>query len=215
MPEYQNEQLLTLWLDGKLTKQQRLAFEQRCVDDKTFAQQIETATLVSAQAQDFSEQEVPLWNMSATFTAPEKAHWWHGQGLSIAMSTLAIVLVLTGFQVRSDGDAVTISFAGKHSNSEIEHLVAEKLQTFQQNQQLVLNNFSQSLQQQQLDASNQLTQYLITSSRKERREDFAELIKFINEQRSDDQLFYARQLNQLQQDIYTNPEQARLNSSNK
>jgi hypothetical protein len=60
--------------------------------------------------------------------------------------------------------------------------------------------------QQQMDASTQLTQYLLGASRKERREDFAELIKYVNEQRGDDQLFYARQLNKLQKDIYAKPE---------
>ncbi|AGH43645.1 hypothetical protein [Paraglaciecola psychrophila] len=36
--------------------------------------------------------------------------------------------------------------------------------------------------------------------------EFAELIKYVNEQRSDDQLFYVYQLNKLQQDICAQPE---------
>jgi dTDP-D-glucose 4,6-dehydratase len=71
---------------------------------------------------------------------------------------------------------------------------------------LALTNYTQTMQQQQMDTSTQLTQYLLGASRKERREDFAELIKYVNEQRGDDQLFYARQLNKLQQDIYANPD---------
>jgi len=69
----------------------------------------------------------------------------------------------------------------------------------------VLTAFTQSLQEQQLSTSTQLTNYLLASSRQERKEDFGELIKFINEQRSDDQVYFARQLNQLQQEIYDAP----------
>jgi hypothetical protein len=216
MPSYQNEQLLGMWLDGQLNEQQRLAFEQRCLDDESFAQQVETANVFNLHAQHYVEQDVPNWDRTLSFDRPEKAPWWHWQGLSglsIALSVVAMVMVLTGFQVKVDEGAVTISFAAKQSNQEIERLVNDKLQQYQQDQQVAMSRFTQSLQQQQLDASGQLTQYLLTSSRKERREDFAELIKFINEQRSDDQLFYARQLNQLQQDIYTNPAQPGLNSS--
>jgi hypothetical protein len=57
------------------------------------------------------------------------------------------------------------------------------------------------MQKQQLQTSTQLTEYLLTSNRQERREDFAELLKFVNQQRYDDQIFYARQLNDLQDEI--------------
>lgn len=218
MPELSNEQLLALWLDGKLSEQQHQVFARRCVEDQQFAEQVETATLLGLKADNFTPQTVPEWNRTATFTASEKTPWWQKSGLtmvSFALSVFAVVLVVSGFQIRSDVNGVTISFASQPTNQSIEKLVDEKLNVFQQNQQLVLHDFSQALQQQQLDTSSQLTQYLLTSSRKERREDFAELIKFVNEQRNDDQLFYARQINQLQQDMYTNPLPTGSNSSDK
>lgn len=100
---------------------------------------------------------------------------------------------------------MTISFAGKKSAVQIDKLVNDKLAEFQQNQQLALVNYTQAVQEQQSDASAQLTQYLLGASRQERREDFAELIKYVNEQRGDDQLFYVRQLNKLQQNLQANP----------
>ncbi|MDP5029337.1 MAG: hypothetical protein NWQ54_21430 [Paraglaciecola sp.] len=216
MPDVTNEQLLALWLDGRLNAQQRLMFEQRCVDDEVFAQQVEAANNITVHAQHFIEQDVPHWDRAASFTEVKNTPWWHWQGLSglsIAMSVAAMLMVVTGLQIKVDDGALTISFADNQSQLQIERLVEDKLQEYKTEQQLAMNRFTQSLQQQQLDASSQLTQYLLTSSRKERREDFAELIKFVNEQRSDDQLFYARQLNQLQQDIYTNPAQSGLNSN--
>jgi hypothetical protein len=208
-----NEQLFGLWVEQQLNEQQQNVFEQRCLDDKTFAKQVETFNMFSMQSEHYQSDEVPSWDRASTFEMPEKAKWWQWQGLptlSFATSMLAIVMVLTGLQVRTDDGAMTISFAGKYreqqSEQEIDKLVDVKLAEFQKTQQLALTNTIQTMQQQQMDASTQLTQYLLGASRKERREDFAELIKYVNEQRGDDQLFYVRQLNKLQQDIYAKPD---------
>jgi hypothetical protein len=210
MPNHDNTNLLGLWLDGKLSEQQRQEFEQRCIEDDAFASQVEAANMVAMQAEQYQSASVPDWNRSATFEAQQNAYWWQWQGLSslsFASSMLAIVMVLSGMQVRVDDGALTVSFADK-SSQQIEQLVNNKLAEFQQNQQLALVNYGQALQQQQLETSTQLTNYLLTSSRKERKEDFAELINFVNQQRGDDQLFYARQLNKLQQTIYDEPNNA-------
>jgi hypothetical protein len=210
MPNHENADLLGLWLDGKLSQQQRQEFEQRCIEDDAFASLVEAANMVGMQAEQYQSETVPAWNRLVTFEQQQKAHWWQWQGLpslSLATSLLAIVMVLSGMQVRVDEGALTISFADK-SSQQIEQLVNNKLAEFQQNQQLALVNYGQALQQQQLETSTQLTNYLLTSSRKERKEDFAELISFVNQQRGDDQLFYARQLNKLQQAIYDEPDNA-------
>jgi hypothetical protein len=211
--ELSNEQLFGLWVEQQLNKQQQNVFEQRCLDDKTFAKQVEMFNMFSMQSEHYQSDEVPSWDRASTFNMPEKIKWWQWQGLptlSFATSMLAIVMVLTGLQVRTDDGAMTISFAGKYreqqSEQEIDKLVDVKLAEFQKTQQLALTNTTQTMQQQQMDTSTQLTQYLLGASRKERREDFAELIKYVNEQRGDDQLFYVRQLNKLQQDIYAKPD---------
>jgi hypothetical protein len=208
MTKLSNEQLFALWTEQQLSQQQRNEFEQRCLEDESFAKQVETFNMFSMQSEHYQTDEVPNWDRSSTFDMPEKAKWWQWQGLptvSFAVSMCAIVMVLTGLQVRTEDGAMTISFAGKQSEQEIDRLVNDRLAEFQKTQQLALTNYTQTMQQQQMDTSAQLTQYLLGASRKERREDFAELIKYVNEQRGDDQLFYARQLNQLQQDIYANP----------
>tara|TARA_R110002167_G_C12538661_1_gene639776 strand:- start:124 stop:786 length:663 start_codon:yes stop_codon:yes gene_type:complete len=208
--ELSNEQLFGLWADQQLNEQQRSEFEQRCIEDQAFAKQVETYNMFSMHSELYHSDEVPSWDRASTFVMPEKSKWWQWQGLptlSFATSMLAIVMVLTGLQVRTDEGAMTISFAGKQSEQEINRLVNDRLAEFQETQQLALTNYTQTMQQQQMDTSTQLTQYLLGASRKERREDFAELIKYVNEQRGDDQLFYARQLNKLQQDIYAKPDQ--------
>lgn len=204
-----NEHLLGLWSEQKLTESQQHEFEQRCLQQEDFAKQVETYNIFALQSEHYHDDEVPNWDRESTFDMPQKAKWWQWQGLptlSFATSMFAIVMVLTGLQVRMDDGAMTISFAGKQSTQEIDRLVNDRLVEFQQAQQVALTEYTQALGQQQMDTSAQLTQYLLGASRKERREDFAELIKYVNEQRGDDQLFYARQLNKLQQNIYAKPE---------
>mgnify|MGYP003625594129 FL=1 len=208
-PELSNQQLFGLWVEEQLSGSQQHEFEQRCVHDKDFAKQVETYNIFAVHSEHYHHDEVPNWDRESTFDMPQKAKWWQWQGLpslSFATSMLAIVMVLTGLQVRMEDGAMTISFADKQSTQEIDRLVDDRLAQFQQVQQLALTEYTQAMGQQQMDASAQLTQYLLGASRKERREDFAELIKYVNEQRGDDQLFYARQLNKLQQDIYAKPE---------
>jgi hypothetical protein len=204
-----NEQLFALWSEQQLNEQQRIEFEQRCLEDQTFSKQVETFNMFAMQSEHYQSDEVPSWDRASTFDMPEKAKWWQWQGLptlSFATSMLAIVMVLTGLQVRTEEGAITISFAGKQSEQKIEKLVNDRITEFQETQQLALTNYTQTMQQQQMDTSTQLTQYLLGASRKERREDFAELIKYVNEQRGDDQIFYARQLNKLQKNMHAKPD---------
>ncbi len=193
------------WLDNDLNQFERTEFEQLCAQDKAFAEKVESANQMMMAAESYQPESVPNWDRVGTFEQAPRQGWWNWHGLpalSFATSFLAIVMVVSGFEVRTDDGAMTISFAQAQDPKKIELLVDQKLNEYQQNQQQALNLFAQTMQQQQLDASTKLTQYLLSSSRQERREDFAELIKFVNEQRSDDQLFYARQLNKLQDDIY-------------
>ncbi|MCC2618077.1 hypothetical protein LJ739_17615 [Aestuariibacter halophilus] len=205
MPRHDNETLLAAWLEGRLDDEQRTQFEQRCSEDAEFAAQVEMANLAVVEAEQYKPMSVPNWDRDSTFVAPERKRWWHWQGLpvaSMAMSMVAMVMVVSGAQFTVDDGSVTLRFVSPMDSKVLTAMVDDKLATYQQSQQLALNDFATSMRQQQLDASTQLTNYLLTSSRQERREDFAEFIKFINQQRSDDQLFYARQLNKLQEQMY-------------
>lgn len=196
------------WLEGKLDPQQRVEFERLCAEDAAFAEKVESANQMMMVAESFQPDRVPDWDRKGTFDAPVTRNWWNWQGLpalSFCTSMVAIVLVFSGFEVTTNDGKMTMGFANNQSAKDIEMLVDKKLTEYQQGQQQSLNLFAQTMQQQQLDTSTKLTEYLLTSSRQERREDFAELIKFVNEQRSDDQLFYARQINKLQEDIYGSP----------
>lgn len=209
MPELDKATLLGLWLEGKLDEPQRQAFEQLCVQDKAFAAKVEAANLMAVQGETYQVRAVPEWDRESTFALPEKRHWWQWQGLSamsFATSMLAIVMVVTGLNVEMKEGAITLSFTKGQSEQQVTQLIQSRMDVFHQEQQLALLRYAENMQQQQLAANTELTNYLLSSSRQERREDFAELIKFINQQRSDNQLFFARQMNNLQQEIYQNPD---------
>lgn len=204
MANYESDYLFGQWLDNALTNEERDAFEALCLSDEAFAAQVETATQLSVAAEQFTPPPMPAWDKNTTFVAPDKPKWWQWQGLpvmSMAMSALAIVMVVSGFSVQVSEGKLTMGFQQGPSDEQVAALVNQKLNDYQQANQAMFTQYVAALQQQQQENSTQLTQYLLTSSRQERREDFAELIKFINQQRDDDQRYYARQLTQLQREI--------------
>ncbi|NVK57718.1 MAG: hypothetical protein HWE26_19110 [Alteromonadaceae bacterium] len=203
-PEY----LLAQWLENSLTQEERAEFETLCVNDAEFAKQVEAATQLNVAAEQFSPPPMPAWDKEATYIAPDKSRWWQWQGLpavSMAMSAAAMVMVVSGFSVQVDNGRVTMGFGQTApqgpTEAEVAALVSDKLNDYQQANQAMFTQYVNALQQQQQDNSTQLAQYLLQSSRQERREDFAELVQFINDQRDDDQRYYARQLTQLQREI--------------
>ena len=203
-PEY----LFSQWLDNALTEDERSAFEALCISDAEFAARVATATQLNVAAEQFSASPMPAWDKNATFIAPDKPKWWQWQGLpamSMAMSAAAMVMVLSGFSVQVEEGRVTMGFAQSApagpTEAEVAALVAERINDYQQANQAMFSQYVNALQQQQQDSSAQLAQYLLKSSRQERREDFAELVQFINQQRDDDQRYYTRQLTQLQREI--------------
>lgn len=215
MPDLDKPALLAAWMEGTLTPEQRAAFEKACSEDEAFSLQVETANMALMEADQYQSQPVPEWERESTFIAEEKPAWWQWQWLpatSFCTSLIAIVMVVSGFQVKVENGAMTMSFADSVDQTALQAMVDERIQSFRQDQQMLLTEYTQAMQKQQLEANTELTKYLLTSSRQERREDFAELIKFINEQRSDDQLFYARQLNKLQDEIYSLPDRPVMTS---
>ena len=97
---------------------------------------------------------------------------------------------------------LSMGFSSGLSVEQVNVLVEQRLTDYQATNQAMFAQYVDAITTQQQQSSAQLTEYLLSSSRQERREDFAELIKFINEQRSDDQIYYAKQLNNLQKEIY-------------
>ena len=205
MSTHEKETLLAKWLDNVLTPQERSKFETLCIEDSEFAEQVASANQIAMMAEQFEHSAVPQWDKTSTYDMPEKTKWWQWQGLpalSFGASAMAIVMVLTGFQVSIEDNRMTVGFAAATpSQQEIAAMVDDKLNQYQLANQEMFGKYVDAIALQQKESSAQLTQYLLSSSRQERREDFAEFVKFINQQRDDDQRFMARQLNHLKNEI--------------
>ncbi|GAB3028025.1 hypothetical protein [Bowmanella dokdonensis] len=205
----EKETLFALWLEDDLNDEQLAEFRQLCADDDEFAARVALGRDMQHQAKHYQQAEVPRWVPPAIGAQSRSGSPWGWAGfapLSFATSLLAIVMVLLRVEVQVQNNALTLSFAGQGRQAEIEQAVAAQLDDFRQQQQVALVDYARDLRDQQQQANTQLASYLLTSSRTERREDFAELIKFVNQQRADDQVFYARQLNKLEQELYSNTE---------
>lgn len=201
--------LLAAWLEGNLDTNQQAAFERLRMSDTEFAQRVAACEQMQTLAQGYTEYDVPKWDMESTFSAGlSKQHearpWWQWQGLpwlSLATSMVAILMVTLNVQVQIKDDVLLIGFANSFSEAQIASLVDERMQDIDKQNTQRLALYQQQLQQQQQQFSTQLADYILTSNRSERKEDFAELIKYVNQQRSDDQIYYASQLSLLEANL--------------
>lgn len=198
-------EILAAWMEGHLTTSQREQFEHLMANDPDFSKRVETSHFLSMQAQDINPLDVPEWNKEDAFPIFKQRRWWQWEGfpaLSTVLSVVAVMLVLLKVEFAFENEGLMISFAGKGRQQEIERTVAERLKQFEQQQAAyLLDNLAQIRQDQQI-ANASISQYVINTSREERRDEFAEFIQFINQQRSDDQLFYTRQINRLEAQLY-------------
>ncbi|MBT0585137.1 anti-sigma factor [Alteromonas oceanisediminis] len=212
MSEQDKITLLSAWMDGQLNEQQRQAFEALCVADADFAARVEQSNALDVCALQFTGQTPPAWDKQASFvphhqTRHEGGKWQFMPTAAVVFSILAMAISLTNFSIQVENGRLLAGFSLNNKPTmtaeSVDQLVQARLADYQQTNQALFEQYVAALQKQQQQNGAQLTEYLLSSSRQERREDFAELIQFINQQRDDDQLFYARQLNNLQQEIYT------------
>lgn len=215
-------ELLAAWLEASLTEQQQQQFEQLLMDDSEFAARVEQADAFAQLSGEFQAGPLPDWQPETVFPAENaisakgqplgqesgKHKWWRWQGLpiaSFALSLLAIVLVSTNFTISHDERGLLLSFGDSLNDQQVESMVAQlteqRLAEYVDAQRSLWQEKEAQLQQQQQRLNGQFAEYLLTANRNERREDFVELIKFVNQQRSDDQIFYTKQLNQLERGL--------------
>ncbi len=210
MQKQDKERLFARWLDDELSQDEQVEFEQLCREDQDFSDRVATMGRFESLSQQFEELDVPEWNRQNTIV-PQTGHaqqptapWWHWSGLpliSLATSMAAIFMVATNMQINMSDQGLLISFANNYSEQQIQKMLDQRIQDYEQNSNQQLAIYSKQLQQQQQQFSTQLADYVLTSNRSERKEDFADLIKFVNQQRNDDQTYYASQLNRLEQNI--------------
>jgi hypothetical protein len=162
-------------------------------------------------ANEWESQDVPNWDRERTFRPSQQPRlsWWQRPWLplaSLVSSAFAVVLVLGNTQIISNEHGVMLRFGSTATDTgAIEQLVAQRLNEYAAAQQLALVSYGVTLRNDMREdmniANQQLVNYVIAANREERNVDMADLIRYVNAQREDDQVFFANQIQQLSEDL--------------
>lgn len=208
------EQKFANWLEEKTSQNNNQVNEEHFDKESEWQHRMETASHLAHHADVSPEYEVPQWDRASTFESDKKP-WWQWSALpamSFAFSCFAIALVLFKVELIVKPEGVMLSFADSYSKNyqksqqvsqdeRLAQLVDQKLQTFANEQQVILANYAADIKVKQQESNLQLASYVIGASRQERKEDMTDFIKYINEQRADEQFEQKMKFKELEQVI--------------
>ncbi|QBY03461.1 hypothetical protein E2K93_03310 [Thalassotalea sp. HSM 43] len=200
MPKHDQDSLFELWLDNKLSIEQAQQLEQLASQDEALAARLASARFIEQQALAFEPEPVPKWDKQSTFS-DEKRPWWQWRAmpaLSMAMSIVAIALVLFKVEISNTEQGLLVSFGGSQAMpTDVEQLVNARLIEFAKEQQVVMAEFNQDIISRQQDNNLKLATYVLSASRTERQQDISNIVSFVNEAREEDNLQQSLKMQQL------------------
>lgn len=204
------EQKFAHWLDEKTSQKNKQIDEENFDKESEWHHRMSTASHLAHQVDISPEYDVPHWDRASTFES-EKKPWWQWSALpamSFAFSCFAIALVLLKVELIVKPEGIMLSFSDDYQNSQkatqderLAELVDQRLQAFASEQQVVLANYAADIKVKQQESNLQLATYVIGASRQERKEDLADFIKYINEQRADEQFDQNMKFKELERSI--------------
>ncbi len=202
--QLEQEQMFADWLDGKSDDYH--ADESVLDDEALWQERKNTVNAIRHHVAMASDEKVPAWDRASGFESDNVPFWqWRGlPALSMAFSIFAVALVLFKVELAIQEQGVLLSFAGNNAQlqeQKLARLVDEKLQSFAQEQQLVLANYAADIKVKQQDNNLQLASYIMGVSRQERKEDIGDFIQYINAERKDELLEYKIKYQELERAI--------------
>lgn len=207
-----DEQRFSDWMAGKSDSPEPLAVNESVPNKESILWQQRANTGQYLQHQITApDHKVPHWDRGAAFSTDHRP-WWQWQGLpviSMAFSMCAIALVLFKVELVIKDEGLLLSFAGNHAKQQSEQLsmtlatiMDNKLQAFENKQQLLLANYTLEQNSKQQQSNLQLASYVIGATRQERKEDLTDFIRYINEERKEERFEQTIKFEQLDQAIY-------------
>jgi uncharacterized protein YciW len=198
------------WLEEKTSQKNKQVNEEHFDKESEWQHRMSTASHLAHQVDISPEYDVPQWDRESTFETDKKP-WWQWSALpvmSFGFSCFAIALVLLKVELIVKPEGVMLSFADNYQESlqvseddRVAQLIDQKLQTFASEQQVILANYAADIKVKQQESNLQLASYVIGASRQERKEDMTDFIKYINEQRADEQFEQKMKFKELEQVI--------------
>ena len=180
--ELKKEQVFADWLDGKSGDYHA---DESVLDEETLWQERKnTANTIKHYVAITGDETVPAWDRSSGFESDKAAFWqWRGlPALSMAFSIFAVALVLFKVELIIQEQGVLLSFAGKNTQlqeQKLARLVDERLQSFAQEQQVVLANYAADIKVKQQDNNLQLASYIMAASDKSEKKILATLFNIL------------------------------------
>ena len=182
--ESNQEQAFAEWLDGKS--------DECSLDEASLWQQRKnTVNAIEHQVEMYGDEKEPSWDRASGFESDKIPFWqWRGlPALSMAFSIFALAFVVFKVELVIQDNSVLLSFAGNNNqlqDQKLTQLVDQRLQSFAQEQQVVLANYAADIKVKQQDNNLQLASYIMGASRQERKEDISDFIQYINAERKDE-----------------------------
>ena len=185
------EQAFADWLDDKSVDYSSENYSSE--DEPLWQQRKNTVNALEHQVAMSTDEKVPEWDRASGFESDKTPFWqWRGlPAISMAFSILALALVVFKVELVVQDNGVLLSFAGSNNKLQEQNLaklVDQRLQSFAQEQQVVLANYAADIKVKQQDNNLQLASYIMGASRQERKEDLGDFIQYINAERKDELL---------------------------
>lgn len=161
---------------------------------------------LQATADATQAEPVPHWPREATFreSTVRQRRWWQQSWLSVASlacSALAVMAVVTQLQVQVTDQGFNVHFGGTLTEQQLQQAVAAQMADYGAAQKVQFADYAANLRKDFRDdiaaANQQLVSYVLATNRTERQEDMEDLIRYVNAQREDDQVYFEHQLSQV------------------
>ncbi|WP_085301352.1 hypothetical protein [Colwellia polaris] len=180
------EQAFADWLDDK-------SIDCPTDNEPLWQERKNTVNAIEHQVAMSIDKKVPEWDRASGFESDKIPFWqWRGlPALSMAFSILALALVVFKVELVIQDNGILLSFTGSNNKLQEQNLaklVDQRLQSFAQEQQVVLANYAADIKVKQQDNNLQLASYIMGASRQERKEDLGDFIQYINAERKDELL---------------------------
>ncbi len=198
------------YLDSTTSPALSRAIEQ-AIDNCDHCQTLYQAAATTQQMQkNWQEQPVPDWHRTRFAVAkPKRMSWNWMNGLSLASSTFALVLVLFRVEFISNETGFSVSFGGKGSQAQVAELVDEKFDQLALQQINYIDNRFEEQRLLQVSDNQQMLATLLQHNRQERRQDLNTLMASWLQQRDMDQQKFNQRVdyiveNQIENNRYLN-----------
>ena len=191
------EQLLSELFADELTDQTRKSIHSHINGCSYCQEEYEQGLAIESSLRNWEEVPTPIWDRGANYvkakpSKPDGQGWTLWQWLPTASSFAMLCIVLFNTTISADNGSFSISF-GTPSNSqsglvasEIENLIAQRLQLFEAEQSQQINTLVARMEDRQDSNNLRLMQAVLEQSEQATNDSLQQVLAYIDQQREFD-----------------------------